>query len=471
MGIRRERKEERYKQMKKTSRVVLLICMLVAFTACGKKDVQTADVPESVEDSAIGKEAEVVADKVETPEETIVESQEEIQEEIIAEETPEKPQILSLKQAYSSRYEWQDSVLLLRSEHSNVTMWEGADKYPEIDRVLSEIAGMQARSTDDEADNILSFIKEMGILDADMENFETQVSTSDAQVRRADSVVFSLLTDSYSDYGFIDDFRGMWGSNFDVQTGKELVLSDVILDMEAIPEIVLKELNSHIWAGDLYSETIVEEYFENTPMDGIRWSLDYNGVTFYFGADELSDMAIGGMSATVSFAEYPELFNEKYMNVPKAYMVQLPLDYSFFTDLDGDGTLEELNCTGFYDDAEGVYTDFGIYTDTDGYYHYEELFADDFHPYYVKTEDDNHYIYLFCEQNEGENPHMMLVAYNVYGGIITRVGEMQVAPAYVPSDMYVLPLDPNNMWLDNYDSPNQEPGYYMVGAEGLPVKK
>ena len=66
---------------------------------------------------------------------------------------------------------------------------------------------------------------------------------------------------------------------------------------------------------------------------------------------------------------------------------------------------------------------------------------------------------------------MMLVAYNVYGGIITRVGEMQVAPAYVPSNMYVLPLDPNNMWLDNYDSPNQDPGYYMVGAEGLPVKK
>ena len=80
----------------------------------------------------------------------------------------------------------------------------------------------------------------------------------------------------------------------------------VILDMEAIPEIVLKELNSHIWAGDLYSETIVEEYFENTPMDGIRWSLDYNGVTFYFGADELSDMAIGGMSATVSFADARE---------------------------------------------------------------------------------------------------------------------------------------------------------------------
>lgn len=456
--------------MKKFLLITLLSCLIVTFTACGKDDEQTAGVPESVEESTVKIEAEVVADAEEAKEEMVSESKDELQQEAI-EETLETPQILSLKQAYSSRYEWQDSVLLLLSKHSNVTMWEGAEQYPQMERVLSEMAGMQARSTEDEADNILSFVKEMGILDDDIENFETQVSTSDSQVRRADSVVFSLLTDSYSDYAFIDDFRGMWGSNYDVETGNELVLSDVILDMEAIPEIVLKELNGHIWAGEFYSETIVEEYFKNTPMDGIRWSLDYNGVTFYFGAGELSDEACGGMSATVSFAEYPELFDEKYMNIPKAYMVRMPLDYSFFTDLDEDGTLEELNCTGFYDETERVYTDFGIYTDTDGYYHYEELFAYDFMPYYVKTEDGNHYIYLFCKQSEEENPTMKLVAYNVYGGTITRIGEMNVSPAYIETNMFVLPLDPNNMWLDNYDSLNHEAGYYMVGTDGLPVMK
>ena len=183
--------------MKKLLLITLLTCFIVGFTACGKEDVPTdsvsesvsKSVSESVEDGTGEKEAEVIADKVESSEETIVESKEEIQEEAIVEETPKVPQILSLKQTYSSRYEWQDSVLLVRSEHSNVTMWEGAEQYPEMDRVLSEMAGMQARSTDDEADNILSFIKEMGILDEDLEDFETQVSTSDAQVRRADSVV------------------------------------------------------------------------------------------------------------------------------------------------------------------------------------------------------------------------------------------------------------------------------------------
>ena len=118
--------------------------------------------------------------------------------------------------------------------------------------------------------------------------------------------------------------------------------------MKPIPGIVLKELNSHIWAGDFYSETVVEDYFKDTPEDGISWTLDYNGVTFYFGDGDLTEPGNGRQVATVSFAEYPELLHEKYRNVPKAYMVRLPLDQSYFTDLDGDGTLEELNCTGFF---------------------------------------------------------------------------------------------------------------------------
>ncbi len=440
--------------MKKLLLSVLLVCIFGTLTACGKdtskeekESVQSTSVAETAEDNTEGLETE------EKDEKEIVES----------------PQILSLSQAYSTRYEWQDAVWVLYSEYSNVTMWEGAEQYPEMDCLLSELEGMQKRAMEDEADNIVSFAQEM--LDANSESFETQVSTLDIQVRRADSVVLSLLSDSYADYGFIEEFRGLWGSNYDVQTGEEVLLSDVILDMEAVPEIVLKELNNHIWAGDFYSETAVKEYFKNTPEDGISWTLDYNGVTFYFGDGDLSEPGNGRASATVSFAEYPELFCEKYMNVPEAYIVRLPLDQSFFTDLDGDGTLEELNCTGYFNKTDRFYTQFGIYTDLNGHYQYEELFAYDFQPYYVKTEDGNHYIYLFCEESEGGNRQMMLVVYNVNGGVLTRVGEKNVAPAYIPSDTFVLPLDPNHMLLDNYDSLAQDAEIYMVGSDGMPVKK
>jgi len=252
--------------------------------------------------------------------------------------------------------------LLVRCEYSNVTMADGGEEYPDLEQRLSETAVMMNRSMEYEADNILSFMQEMGLLDS--EDFETQVSTSEVQVRRADSVVVSLLADS--------------------------------------------------------------------------------------------------------FAEYPELFNEKYMSVPQAYMVELPMDSSFFADLDADGTLEELNCTGFNDDVGSGYTDFGLYTDTDGYYHYEECFAYDFNPYYVKTADGNHYLYVFREESDVENRQMVLMVYNVTGAKFAKVGEMNVAPQYLGEDAFVLPLDPDSMWLVGPDDDSTHE--YYVGDSGMPVK-
>lgn len=443
--------------MKKLLLVTLMVCVIGTFAACRSEnpimETENSQTTETTEENVAENNVE------EIPEENPKES----------EEVVESPEVLSLAQTYTTRYEWQDDIWVLYSEYSNITMWEGAKEYPEMDGTLSEIAGMQTRTMDDEADNIISFVQE--IMDANSTDFETQVSTLDVQVRRADSVVVSFLSDSYSDYGFIEDFRGMWGSNYDAQTGEQLLLSDVVLDMEAIPGIVLEELNSHLWAGDFYQEAVVKDYFANTPEDGISWTLDYNGVTFYFGDGELTESGNGRQTATVSFAEHPELFHEKYMNVPEAYMVRLPLDQSFFTDLDGDGTLEELNCTGFFNQTDRFYSQFGLYTDSDGYYHYEDLFAYDFQPYYVKTEDGNHYIYLFCEESEGGSRDMMLVVYNVNGGGFIRVGDMNIAPAYIPSDTFVIPLDPNNMLLDNYDSMAQDAEVYVVGSDGMPAKK
>ena len=434
--------------MKKIALAALLCCLSAGLTACFS--LQPEQEPEPVNSS--------VAD-VETEEQESVESSED--------ETLELPAILSLSRIFDKKYEWSEDVCILYSAYSNITLWENGEQYGELDSTLSELKNMQTRTMEEERDTMLSFTNEM--MDIHSESFETQVSILDMQVRRADSVAVSFLSATYEDYGFIEDFKGMWGTTYDTRTGEALMLSDVITDMNAVPAIVVQELNKHIWAGDDYSEAVVEEYFKNTPEDSISWTLDYNGVTFYFGDGDLNEPGDGRLTATVSFAEHPELFDAKYTVVPESYMVRLPLDHSFFTDLNGDGGLEEVNCSGYYNSDADSFTKFGIYTDTNGSYHYEDITADGFQPYYVKTGDENHYLYVFCE--DSESLQMKLVVYNLNEGAVSRVGEMNVSPAYIPSDTYVLPLDPKQMLLDNFDSMAQDAEYYEVGPDGMPVKK
>ena len=458
--------------MKKLCLITLLMCFIATCTACGNKDAKTTSVPEKVEDDTFEEKTEVIQDKEDSASESNEDAQEDTQNEAKAPvETVEKPQVLSLQETRNAKYEGINDFekFLMISKFNYVSFWEGQEAYPQMERVMSEMAGMITRTQEDEADNIISFAEEM--FDIDGGNFETQISTSDVQIRRADSVAVSYLTDSYANYGFIEDFRGMWGSNYDTQTGEELLLNDVIKDMTEVPALVTKELNSHLWAGEGYEETVIEDYFRNTPVDGISWTLDYNGVTFYFGDGDITEPGNGGQTATVSFAEYPELFEEKYMNVPDAYMVRLPLDLSFFSDLDGDGTLEELNVSGVYNADGRFYSQFGVYTDTDGYYHYEDFYAYGYNPYYVKTADDKHYLYMFCEENDADNRQMILVVFDVSDGQFVRVGEMNAAPAYIPSDNFILPLNPDNLLLDNFDSMEQDFGTYMVGKDGMPVRK
>ena len=456
--------------MKKVWLAIIMICLMGSLAACGDKKPTMETEENTKEISSIETEVDNTSEK-ESEEKTETEETKETEttEEKEPQEKQELPEVLSLIETRNARYEGINDYerMLLISKFNNVTFWEGADAYPDMNRTFMERATMQKNAMEDEADNLLVTANE--VFEMNPDTFETYISTMEVQVRRADSVVTSYLTDSYSDYGFIDDFRGMWGSNYDTQSGQELKLTDVIKDMEQIPALVLKELNSHLWAGDDYPEAVITDYFKNTPEDGISWTLDYNGVTFYFGDGDISEPGNGGQTATVSFAEHPELFVEKYMNVPEAYMVRLPLDASFFTDLDEDGTPEELNCTGTYDRSGRFYSAFGLYTDTDGYYHYEDVFAYGFNPYYVKTADGNHYLYLFCEESEVSHRQMMLLVYNVNGGQFTKVGEMNAAPMYIPSDMFVLPLNPNHMLLDNFDSLAQDAEAYRVGKNGMPV--
>lgn len=468
MGIIGQKGWMNMKRWKRIAALLLAISMLLCLCACGEQNGGTGS--ESPDPQNTEQDTSEPAKPADTSAPSGTEEPAGTEEPSVSTDINTDPavQTLALQKQMYGLYEWEDDTLLAQSRFSHVTLCsEDAAKYPELAETLEQTAGMVKRSMEDEFDNICAFVQEGwgGARDT------TSVSTLDVQVRRADSVVLSILTDSFADFGEIYGIRAMNGTTYNTQTGQKLELSDVIKDMGPIPALVEQELNSHMWAGDFSYDGVVADYFRDTPEDGISWTLDYNGVTFYFGEGDLAQEGFGSMTATVSFAQHPELFEEKYMAVPDAYMVELPLDYSFFTDLDDNGDLEELNVTGWYDSDMGMYSDFGIYTDADGYYHYEEFAADSYAPYYVKTAAGGHYLYLFCEQLEGYGPWFVLKVMDVSGGRFTGVGTMNVGPAYIPDDIYLIPTDPENFYLDDFDSMVQDMMAFAVGSMGLPEPK
>ena len=433
-----------------------LLLVLCQFAACNAEHIP--DETESFEN---------IADKTETEYEgndTIMPSTEKSAAEHII-----------MTKTFGQQSEWDDEILLALSEYSAVALTgESAQKYTELAEALEQTKNMAVRSMEDEFDNLLATAKdELALLSAD--SFVTKSSILDVQIRRADSAVVSYLSDSRVVYGGING-RYLHGTTYDSITGKQLMITDVIKDMSSIPAIVKKELISHTWTGDFTSETAVEDYFRNTPEDGLAWTLDYNGVTFYFASGDVAELEDGRLAATVTFAEYPELFNEKYMTVPESYIVELPLNHPFYTDLDGDGDLDELDVTPVADESGLYYEAFDIYTDTGAQYYHAELSADtahrtgSYHPYYIKTEDGRHYLYVFAEGSELASNDMKLRVIDITGGGFKEVGDMHIAPGYIPVDCSWALTDPNNMMLENFEL-MEETAAYRVGDDGMPVRK
>lgn len=428
--------------MKKMIGTLLSVCMLLCLAGCH----QEADEPQVSQTTG-------TTGGIENP--------------IIDE--PDEVRLLTLEKTLFTHYEWDDDIVnaLVRSQYSYVTLGqEDAEAFPEMAEVLSQKAATLENAMLDEFYNLVSFAREE--LDMNRDGFEAYVSTLDVQVRRADSVVISLLSDSYSDYGQIEKNRALHGSNYDTQSGKELALNDVVEVNNDLAQAVEKELTGRMLIGEFYSASAVEDYFANTPYDGFSWTLDYSGVTFYFAPGDLCNE--GAMTATISFAAYPELFNEKYIVAPTAYTVELPLDSPFFTQLDADAVFEEISASGYYDEERSHYTKYGIYTDTEGQFCEEDCYSYDFHPYYVKAE-SGHYLYLFCEDfEEGWRQMNLIVSSLNEDGSVTKSGQMNVSPSWLADNKFIVPTDPGCLILDDADNGTEKVSF-AVGNDGMPQSK
>ncbi|MBQ2848265.1 MAG: DUF3298 domain-containing protein [Clostridia bacterium] len=417
-------------KLKRIICILLILCFMVAFTSCGE------DSPQEV-----------------TPNETT---------QTVKNETCEEITVLSLNKEYISHYEWYEDYpeMLVRSEYTDVTLDKSIEKkYPHLAKALTETSVMRRRTMEEEKDNFIVTATEEFLNDSEV--FSTYVSTLDVQVRRADSVAVSIVEDYNS-----ETERSFNCLNYDTESGKLLTLSDVVSDIEKLPAIVEKEVTSRIWQGESDVETAIPDYFKNTPEEDITWVLEYNGITFYFEPGAVAPTNFGIQTATVTFAEHPDLFKEKYIAVPDAYVVNLPLSSPFFTDITGDKRADELSVSGNYDPDGRYYYTLAISSESSSYE--VDWFSYDLNPYYVKTADGDSFLYVFSEESETEDRQMILCVFSLKNGEIKQVSETDTSLLYRGNNVFALPTDPENLLLSVYDGSTDS--VFSADENGIPMK-
>ena len=417
-------------KFKKIISILLTLCFVIALTSCGENTPQ-----------------EVAEDET-----TLT----------VGNKTENDIEILQLNKEYISHYEWYEDypTMLVRSEYTDVTLDKSLEKkYSRLAKVLSETSVMRKRTMEDEKDNLLSFATEEFMNDG--EAFSTRISTLDVKVRRADSIAVSLLED-YAN----ESSRSFSGYSYDTESGKLLTLSDVVKDVSKLPETVEKKLMSRIGANEPFGETAVRDYFKNVSEEDINWTLDYNGITFYFNPGAVAPTNFGNQIVTVTFAEYPELFAEKYTSVPDAYTVSLPLDIPFFTDITGDKKTDEITVSGNCDSDGRNYTTMAVSTDKTEYE--EEWFSYGLDPYYVKTADGNSSLYVFSLNSEDETRNTTLSVFKLNNGEAELLGTSEIGLTNKGNNVFALPADPENILLDAYDGKTDS--VFSADDNGIPMR-
>lgn len=303
--------------MKRILTVIAACALACALAGCGQEESSVpADNPAAPEPS--GEEVEVVTSG---------------------------PELLSVLISNHGMWEWGDeNVTLAEATWETLILSEDdAAAYPQLARALEAAEAEQNETMEVQMGFMIQEAQTYLEDEANAEYFGGFTSSSDYSIVRADELILSFREDVGDYMGGIHPMHGVLGRNYDPATGAELSLSDVSTDVDALVALAIAHLKEK-YAEDLFdtaSELLADR------GDSWNWTMDYQGITFYFNPYELAPYAAGVLTVTVWFDEAPRLFVPEFMQVPESgYAMGLPLNTEVAVDLDPtDGKRDTLALT------------------------------------------------------------------------------------------------------------------------------
>lgn len=232
---------------------------------------------------------------------------------------------------------------------------------------------------------------------------------TEATVQRADSQIFSVHSrcDAYT--ASMRPFGYDSGLNLNPATGEAITIDQIFSDMSKLPEILEQELQQFYDYIPAEEFDGVAECLANYSPEAYTWTIDYQGIRFYFAQSELAAGALGELEATVWFDDYADLIDPAYFVIPQGgYAIELS-QYGFnHVDLNpGDGTRDLLYA--YLNEDEGTVTvgknEAFSYSEEGDYFY-------SMNAYLVTPDNENFYVYLDCIS---DSDYHILLVYDVSG--------------------------------------------------------
>lgn len=165
-------------------------------------------------------------------------------------------------------------------------------------------------------------------------------------IPRADDRAVSLLVLSTDYSGGVQELTSYSAYNFDTRTGRALKLENVIGDAQRLPELLEAALTAKYPKAEFYSlpDSLAGYLGENGAS--FTWTLDYQGLSFYFAPYELAPYEEGSFAVSLRFDDHSGLFSTYYTPLPYVFSIPLIEGQCLNYDMDLNGRADEISVKG-----------------------------------------------------------------------------------------------------------------------------
>ena len=206
---------------------------------------------------------------------------------------------------------------------------------------------------------------------------------TDVLMRRADTMAVSFLQYDYTSGSGVHGNYAWHGVNLNTATGTLLPLEAIITDQAALAQAICQRLRQDYPQSSFEH---LEELIDSRISEGtLNWTLDPQGITFYFNPYEIASYAEGLLTATILFKEKPSLFHSTYCDTPAAYAQPFIGYYPVVTSLKDNGQRDIISLR---------FTGEAVYVKVNEVEEAIPVPLTDLEPVLIHMEDGKNYLYI-----------------------------------------------------------------------------